>query len=187
MSGTDNGGGFYNGCGLYFWNDATQYSQSFVSCSATQGGRYLSNYSTLYTQFYYISKQSGSFMIDHPDPEKNGYMTLQHKFVESPTEGDNLYRYEVCTQNCTASIELPDYFKFLNKNVQFLISPKNHFGRGYACINEDYTCVNFTSNCEGAYNILVMGTRKDEFAAAAWKGVETLKPQNDAIMGYRVN
>jgi len=47
--------------------------------------------------------------------------------------------------------------------------------------------VNFTSNCEGAYNILVMGTRKDEFAAAAWKGVETLKPQNDAIMGYRVN
>jgi hypothetical protein len=186
LSATDNGGGFFNGCGLFFWNDATQLSQSFASCSATQGGRYLCNSSTLYTLFQNVSKTSGSFIIDHPDPAKNGYMTLMHKFVESPNEGDTLYRYDICTNNCTASIELPDYFKFLNKNVQFLISPKNHFGRGYACINEEYTCVNFTSDSDGAYNILVMGTRKDEYATAAWKGVETIKKQNDSILGYRV-
>ena len=42
-----------------------------------------------------LSKASGCFSIAHPDPAKNSTHKLQHSFVESPTEGDNIYRWQV--------------------------------------------------------------------------------------------
>ena len=42
-----------------------------------------------------LSKTAGSFQIAHPDPCKNQTHDLFHSFVESPTAGDNLYRFEV--------------------------------------------------------------------------------------------
>jgi len=63
-----------------------------------------------------ITKSSGSFLIPHPDPAKFGKMMLQHNYLESPTEGDTIYRYEINVQNCSYTLQLPDYFKFVNRN-----------------------------------------------------------------------
>ena len=122
-----------------------------------------------------LSKASGTFRISHPDPSKTASKYLQHSFVESPTRGDNIYRYTITTLNCAASVELPDYYKFLNENDQVWISPKNHFGSAYGIVNSCQSCVGITSNCDGEYNVLVIGTRKDIDAKNGWLGVEIWK------------
>jgi hypothetical protein len=126
---------------------------------------------SLYTCASYLSKTSGKFSIRHPDPSKSHTHNLVHSFVEAPTAGDNLYRYEVTTQNCEASVSLPDYYKFLNCNDQVWITPKNHMGVAYGDVNATQTEINIKSNCDGSYYILLMGTRKDD-AAKKFRGVE---------------
>jgi hypothetical protein len=134
-------------------------------CSSATGTTYVNN----------ISKPSGQFRISHPDPAKTNTKYLQHSFVESPTRGENIYRYEVTTCNCTAVLELPSYYKYLNENDQIFVTPKNHFGAAYGEINESQTCLTFTSNCDGAYNVLLIGTRKDIDAKNGWTGIEVWK------------
>ena len=119
-----------------------------------------------------LSKGSGSFLIPHPDPEKEATMNLSHSFVESPTGGDNIYRWEVNTQNCRTVIELPSYYKHLNKDDMVWASPSRHFGSAYGEVTPDQCCVVICSNKDGAYNILLIGTRKDKYVTH-WKGVET--------------
>jgi hypothetical protein len=122
-----------------------------------------------------IEKQAGSFMIFHPDPSKTNTHTLSHTFVESPNEGDNIYRFKITTSNNTSTLELPSYFKWLNKDVQIKVSPTNHFGVAYGIYNESQNSITFTSNVDGEYNVLVIGTRKDYDALLRWRGVERLK------------
>jgi hypothetical protein len=128
-----------------------------------------------YQAAFYIAKDSGYFAISHPDPSKNKTHLLFHSFVESPSAGDNLYRYAITTCNCQASICLPDYFKYLNEYEQVWVTPKNHFGNAYGIIDETQSCVNFTSDTDGEYIVLIMGTRKDSFAKHYWNGVERYK------------
>jgi len=123
-----------------------------------------------------LSKSSGSFKIPHPDPSKTNKF-LQHSFVEAPTAGENIYRYSITTTNCSSSLELPDYHKFLNGDDQVFVTPKNHFGSAYGVINQEQTCVSFCSNCDGDYNVLIIGTRKDEEAQKYWKGTEVNEVQ----------
>jgi hypothetical protein len=130
--------------------------------------------------------QLGSFTIPHPDPAKKNTHTLSHNFVEAPTEGENLYRYQVTTQNCQAIIELPSYYKFLNKNTITKVSPVDNFGTGYALLDSGLNCVTFTSNCEGKYNILLIGTRKDYDAVRSWCGVEPYIDGNNCYLGKDV-
>jgi hypothetical protein len=131
-----------------------------------------------------ISKTSGTFAIPHPDPEKSKTHTLYHSFVESPTAGENLYRYEIITQNNQAVLELPSYYKFLNENTQIKVSPKNHFGKAFGEITQDESCITFCSNCDGAYNVLIFGTRKDPDALYHWQGAEVFKHNhtNDVLV-----
>jgi hypothetical protein len=108
-----------------------------------------------------LTKGSGTFLIDHPDPNKTGWK-LQHSFVESPTVGDNIYRYEVTINNSlSGSIELPSYWKHLNENPQIWISPVKHFGVAYGELNTEQTIMNVYANNSGKYNVLLIGTRKD--------------------------
>jgi hypothetical protein len=97
--------------------------------------------------------------------------------VEAPTAGENIYRYSMKTTNCSASIELPEYYKFLNENDQVFVTPKNHFGSAYGIVNQEQTCVSFCSNCDGEYNVLVIGTRKDKEAMNYWKGTDVEEVQ----------
>jgi hypothetical protein len=138
-------------------------------------GQGLASTATLQTRVNALSKASGTFEISHPDPAKNATKYLSHSFVESPTAGDNIYRYKVTTCNCQASLALPDYYKFLNENDQVWVSPVCHFGSAYGIVDPSQSCVNFTSNCDGDYNVLVIGTRKDVDAMNGWRGVETWK------------
>ena len=122
-----------------------------------------------------VSKGGGSFKIDHPDPTKTNTHYLYHNFVESPTEGDNIYRWTIITTNKTHTIILPDYYKFLNKNDMVWINAVNHFGKAYGIVNKEQTELKITSDIDGEYNVLLIGTRKDQFIKDNYKGVEVLK------------
>ena len=39
----------------------------------------------------------------------------------------------------------------------------------------EFTCINFTSDTDGEYIVLLIGTRKDKWAEFAWNGVERYK------------
>jgi hypothetical protein len=140
-------------------------------------------YSNDTAYFYYLSKAAGSFKIDHPDPNKSATMELWHSFVESPTAGDNIYRYVVTTQNGTATLQLPDYYKFLNENSQLKIAPVNHFGKAYGVIDETESFVTINSTIDGDYNVLLVATRKDPDAKHAWSGAERAKPMCSSFFG----
>jgi hypothetical protein len=126
-----------------------------------------------------VNKAGGSFVINHPDPLKTKTTQLIHSFVESPTAGDNIYRFKVTIIDGIGEIILPDYYKFLNENTQVWVSPINGFGIGYGEINEELTKILITANLDMEYNVLVIGTRKDEHAKKYWKGTERLKPKNN--------
>jgi hypothetical protein len=119
-----------------------------------------------------VSKSSGSFLIAHPDPVKAPTKDLWHSFVESPNEGDNIYRYSLDVEDCHEVITLPDYYSHLNKNDQIWVSPVGHFGAAYACVTEDQKCAIVCTNADGCYNVLLIGTRKDPAAVYAWDGAE---------------
>ena len=123
-----------------------------------------------------FSKTTGTFAISHPNPSKTQDCELLHSFVESPTAGDNLYRFEVEVENGTATIDLPNYYKYLNENDQVWVNAKNHFGRAYGVVNQEQTTLTvFADTEDGKYNVLLIGTRKDKDAVEAWKGTERLK------------
>ena len=122
-----------------------------------------------------LSKGGGSFLIPHPDPSKSEGSELYHSFVESPTAGDNLYRYKVKVKDGKATIKLPDYFEFLNENPQAWVTAVSVLGYARAeCTLKEVTIM---ASADGEYNVLVMGTRKDSTATIPWErhGVELIK------------
>ena len=110
-----------------------------------------------------LTKGSGSFLIPHVDPAKQGWQ-LRHCFVESDTRGDNIYRRKVVTEDKKAIIKLPEYFKFLNENPMIFISPVNILGVGRGDVNDELTQVDIRVSEDGEYNVLIIGTRKDKIA-----------------------
>jgi hypothetical protein len=63
----------------------------------------------------------------------------------------------------------------LNEFDQVFVTAKNHFGNAYGKVDTTQSCVEFTSDTDGEYFVLLMATRKDEFAKHAWGGVERWK------------
>lgn len=118
-----------------------------------------------------------NFEIPHPKPDKKDTHRIRHGAVESPTAGDTLYRYKVqsAKENDVQTIDLPDYFIHLNKDVQVFVTPQGHFGNGYGEFNLDTEQLEIHCQLEGEYNVLVLGTRNDDHASVQeWdiKGVE---------------
>ena len=116
-----------------------------------------------------------SFRIEHPDPSKSSTHELVHNSVESPTAGDTMYRFSITTENNEAEIILPEYYRYLNENTQLWVSADGHFGKAFGIVNLSATKIKITSNEDGKYNVMVVGTRKDSAAVASWKGAERLK------------
>lgn len=127
-----------------------------------------------WTYFQNIVKNSSTFSIKHPDPLKTETHQLIHTTVESPTAGDNMYRYQVTTINNKATLELPDYFSYLNKNEQVFITPKNHHGSAFGKVSSDKKSVEITSDTDGEYQVLIFATRKDANACRSWRGAEMI-------------
>lgn len=124
----------------------------------------------------HISKRAGTFEIPHPDPAKTGTHVLRHSFVESPTRGDNIYRFRVSTVAKLATVTLPDYWKHLNEDPQVWVSAVTGFGRGYGVLDSGSTQITVTVDTDGDYNVLLIGTRKDEDAVRGFDelGVESI-------------
>jgi len=114
-----------------------------------------------------------NFEIPHPHPEKKHTHIIRHGAVESPTTGDTLYRYtvEAVTDNETVELQLPDYFGYLNTNVDVWVNPYKHFGRAYGEVIDGKLFV--TCEKAGMYNALIIGTRNDDNVQEWYiKGVE---------------
>src|SRR5690606_29035164 len=103
-----------------------------------------------------------NFVIDHPHPDKKDTHDLRHSAVEAPTAGENLYRYEIeaTEANQTVEVKLPDYFMYLNTNIDVHVSPHMHFGRAYGWTEGNTLKV--TCETAGTYKVLIIGTRNDE-------------------------
>jgi hypothetical protein len=68
-----------------------------------------------------LSKNGGSFKIDHPLDPENQY--LSHSFVESP-DMMNVYNGNVVLDGSgEAWVELPDYFEALNRDFRYQLTP----------------------------------------------------------------
>ena len=118
-----------------------------------------------------------NFEIPHPKPEKSATHVIRHGAVESPTPGDTLYRWKIqaTKENDLVTIDLPDYFIYLNKDVQIFVTPQGHFGNGYGVLNRETEQLEIHCQFEGEYNVLVIGTRNDDHQSVQeWyiKGVE---------------
>jgi len=113
-----------------------------------------------------LSKTAGSFLIPHPDPAKTETHLLRHCFVESPTRGDNLYRWTLTTTDRGADQPLPSYSPFLNENWQFFVRPTQSFGRAYVVLADDERSFRLVVSEDGTYNVLGIATRKDPAAKA---------------------
>jgi len=69
----------------------------------------------------YVSKQAGTFEIDHPLDREN--KILRHSFVESP-DMMNIYNGNIILdKNGGTVIKLPDYFEALNKDFRYSLTP----------------------------------------------------------------
>jgi len=118
-----------------------------------------------------------NFEIPHPHPDKKHTHKLRHAAVESPSAGENLYRYKVVAnkENDVQYIDLPDYFIYLNKDVQVFVTPQGHFGNGYGKLNIETEQLEIHCQSEGEYNVLAIGTRNDDHPSVqGWdiKGAE---------------
>jgi prepilin-type N-terminal cleavage/methylation domain-containing protein len=110
-----------------------------------------------------LSKGSGSFDIEHPDPKKKDTHRLRHYFVETPSAGGNIYKYQIECKEGENYIDLPDYFEFLNKDSLVWVTPFKHFGRAWGEVKNDKK-IKIVAEQKGVYNILVFADRKDEAA-----------------------
>jgi hypothetical protein len=141
--------------------------------NTTVGGTYCFGFAT--TKFSNLYKNANYFKINHPDPSKSDKF-LWHSNVEAPTEGDTLYKYQVTTCNGFAEIELPSYFKHLNRCPQVWVTSNDSFGSAYGVIDQDLSKVTFCSDTDGNYSALILATRKDCHAVQSWCGVERYNP-----------
>jgi hypothetical protein len=111
-----------------------------------------------------IWKSAGSFKIPHPDPIKTSKKHLVHCFVESPTRGDNLYRFKTHVEGGKGEVILPDYWKHLNENPQVWVNPIECFARCYGEVDATMSKINIYADSDGYFNVLLIGTRKDSYA-----------------------
>jgi hypothetical protein len=149
-----------------------------------------------------LSKGSGTFDIDHPDPAKTATHRLRHSFTESPTRGQNLYTYDVDLtpgrddqatvldpegkpvagaitrhhpEGILVEIPLPDYWPHLNQDPRAWASNVGEgWGQAKATVDARLTTLRLRLQEPGRYQILLIGTRKDPAAVAGWdrRGVE---------------
>jgi hypothetical protein len=111
-----------------------------------------------------LSKGSGSFDIEHPDPAKKDTHRLRHYFVETPSAGGNIYKYQLDCKEGENYIDLPDYFQHLNTDSLVWANAFKHFGRAWGEVIEGGKRAKIVCEQSGTYNILIFGDRKDKLA-----------------------
>ena len=132
-----------------------------------------------------VSKSSGSFDIPHPDPAKKDTHRLRHYFVETPSAGGNIYKYQLECNEGENYIDLPDYFQHLNTNSLVWANAFQHFGRAWGEVIEGGKKAKIVCEQSGVYNILIFGDRKDEISLKEFDqyGVEYKIDKNQKNIG----
>lgn len=125
-----------------------------------------------------VVKSAELSRIDHPTDPANKY--LYHSAVESP-DMMNVYNGNITTDaNGVAIVELPDYFKALNKDFRYQLTVIGDFAQ--AIIGEEISNNQFTIQTDKPavkVSWQVTGVRKDAFAEAHRIQVEVEKPDNE--------
>jgi hypothetical protein len=140
-----------------------------------------------------LSKATGTFRINYPSEELAASTDLVHSFVESPTAGENIYRFSwFYDEKNPVPILLPEWFPLLNNvspsrtgvaMIQVWCNDVNGFGLAYGIYNEEKNWIDMYSNSNGStFHVLVIGTRIDEAAVEAWDG-----PVQEKSEAQRVN
>ena len=116
-----------------------------------------------------VSKNSGSFKIDHPLESKKDTHYLVHSFVEAP-QADNIYRGVVSLENGTATINLDTVsgmtegtFVALNTNTSCFTSNETDWDSVKGSITGNILTIN-CQNSSSTANVswLVIGERHDQ-------------------------
>ena len=116
-----------------------------------------------------VSKNSGSFKIDHPLESKKDTHHLVHSFVEAP-QADNIYRGVVQLENGTATINLDTVsgmtegtFVALNTNTSCFTSNETDWDSVKGSISGNILTIN-CQNSSSTSNVswLVIGERHDQ-------------------------
>jgi hypothetical protein len=157
-------GGSSNYIGYYFSNSHIIGSNITANASNT-------------TFVEYLSKLGGTFSIPHPNPALTSDFMLNHSFVETPTAGDNIYRFTVkADDKGKYNVDLPDYFPYLNGDVQVWVTCADDFGQAFGIYNSESNVISVNTSGPGTYNVLVIGTRIDQYTRT-WQGAVTQKPR----------
>jgi hypothetical protein len=192
--GTNSGGSF----GMYIGRDSKaytatshwQYAIGSYACAHGANTMTIGN-SSVNTQYYCgcMVKSGGSFRIVHPNPKKKDKF-LYHSFIESPTAGDNLYRWSFNVSNCEHCFKLPNYYKYLNECNMAWVYPADHFGEGHAKLDDAKENLIIKTNKDGCYNVLLIGTRCDELVkrkVGGWRGTEVDMTEQEIKSNYDKN
>lgn len=125
-----------------------------------------------------LSKDGGSFKIDHPLDPENKY--LYHSFVESP-DMMNIYNGNVTTDaNGDAVITLPDWFEALNKDFRYQLTVIGTFAQaivGEKIKGNRFAIKTNAPNVEVSWQ--VTGVRQDAWAKAHRIPTEETKPEKE--------
>lgn len=131
-----------------------------------------------------LSKNSGSFKIDHPLDPTNKY--LQHSFVESP-DMMNVYNGNVVLDaDGAATVQMPDWFEALNRDFRYQLTCIGGFAPVYISqeISDDsFAIAGGTPGLKVSWQ--VTGIRHDPWAEAHRIEVEVDK--NELERGYYRN
>ena len=139
-----------------------------------------------------ISKNSGSFRIDHPLPEKTATHDLVHSFIEGP-QADNIYRGAVDLVDGSATVNIDTAagmtegtYVALNTNTQCFTSNESGWTAVKGSVSGNTLTITAQENtCTDTVSWMVVGERKDpHMIAAKWTDengkviVEPLKENN---------
>ncbi|NOZ94730.1 MAG: hypothetical protein GXP47_08335 [Acidobacteria bacterium] len=184
FSGSNNGVNAFTTSGRGLW--AKSFSGPGIVAESVNGnGIYASTSSgTAYAGYFQgnvhvngtLSKNAGSFKIDHPlDPD---HEYLSHSFVESP-DMMNVYNGNVLLdEDGTAWVELPRYFEALNRDFRYQLTCIGGFAPVYIAskiAGNRFRIAGGSPGMEVSWQ--VTGIRHDAFAEAHRIPVEQEKPE----------
>ena len=112
-----------------------------------------------------LTKQAGSFKIDHPLDPANKF--LQHSFVESPDMMNVYNGVVILDTNGQATVVLPDYFESLNKDFRYQLTCIGKFAPVFIAEevnNSEFRISGGTPGLKVSWQ--VTGIRKDAYAEA---------------------
>ena len=125
-----------------------------------------------------LSKDSGSFKIDHPLDPANKY--LYHSFVESP-DMMNIYNGNVTTNAAgEAVITLPEWFETLNRDFRYQLTVLGQFAQAIVSskvANHQFSIKTDKPDVEVSWQ--VTGIRQDAWANAHRIPVEEMKSEKE--------